>query len=343
MNDNFAKMPSTSADGFKEIACPRCASLEYETVHQGADYLYKIPGVFFVACCRCCGLVYQNPFPSSEHISSFYPTSYLPHRNNTASASTYQDSAVPSLGMRLVSRGMTLLRRVLLGNWEKGCDLIPKYIPGGKVLEIGCANGARLASLRTLGWQDLQGVELVEQAAQLARDQGLAVTTGRIEDHLSSLENASLDVVVCSMVLEHLANPFEIVCLIADKLKPGGQFLFSTIVCDSLDAKLYGKFFAGYDFPRHLVYFRKRDLQQMLEPHFMEIASFYQNAPIDYVRSSCWRVENGEGTRFDRLVLRFGASRLASWVGLLLAQSGRTCRASFRCRKKMAASKVCHR
>jgi 2-polyprenyl-3-methyl-5-hydroxy-6-metoxy-1,4-benzoquinol methylase len=301
-------------------------------VYQGADFLYKLPGVFFVASCTCCGLLYQNPCPSPELISRFYPSNYLPHRNN-ASAEAAR-GARPWWWRRCAAALLARAQRRFLSAWQTGCNLTPDFVAGGRLLEIGCANGSRLAELRKLGWSDLRGVELVEQAAELARNQGFAVTTGRIEDHLAALPDASLDVVVCSMVLEHLSNPFEIVALAAGKLKPGGQFLFSTIVSDSLDARIYGRYFAGFDFPRHLVHFSKGDLLKLVEPYFHRLECFHQNAPIDYVRSSSWRLEHGDGAFFDRAVLRFGNSRAASLLGLLLALTGLTCRVSFRCRKR---------
>jgi 2-polyprenyl-3-methyl-5-hydroxy-6-metoxy-1,4-benzoquinol methylase len=333
--DNTSNYP----DGLINVPCPRCASEVFETVYQGVDYLYKIPGQFFVAQCTFCGLVYQNPCPLPEHISRYYPSDYLPHKKNATTDSNQEKEKKIWWGRRYLSDLFGITYHWLLNSWQMGCNLSPNFIEGAMLLEIGCATGSRLAALRDLGWKNLQGVELVEQAAELARNQGFDVITGPIENHLSSLPDASLDVVVSSMVLEHLYNPFEIVRLIADKLKPGGQFLFSTIVRDSLDAAIYGKYFAGFDIPRHLVHFKKMDVEKMVGPYFEVVECFHHNAPIDYVRSSSWRIEYGNGSVFDKAIVTFGNSMLASFIGLILAQLRLTCRVSFRCTKKQEHSR----
>jgi len=143
-----------------------------------------------------------------------------------------------------------------------------------------------------------------------------------------------LDVVIASMVLEHLFDPFHVVRGIARKLKEGGQFLFSTVVCDSLDAWIYQGYFGGFDLPRHMVFFRKRDIFRMLEDEFTGMECFHHNAPIDYVRPSTWRRNDRKGGLFDRFVLSVGDTRAGHYLGLPLAWLNLTCRVSFRCRRR---------
>jgi SAM-dependent methyltransferase len=219
--------------------------------------------------------------------------------------------------------------------WMAGIALLPRFVPDGTLLDIGCGNGSRLASLKTYGWRHLTGIEFVAAAAAEARAKGLAVECGSVESTLESYPDGSLDVVVSSMVLEHLSDPFGVVQRIAAKLKPGGQFLFSTVVRDSLDARIYGKFWGGFDFPRHLVYFRLADLDAMLTGQFDHVEYFYQPAPIDFVRSSTWRRREGEGRTIDDVIIRLmGTPWSAAIPGTLLAWLRRTSRVSFRCRRK---------
>jgi SAM-dependent methyltransferase len=219
--------------------------------------------------------------------------------------------------------------------WKVGVGLLPHFVPDGALLEIGCGNGSRLASLRAYGWRRLNGIELVAAAAEEARANGLAVECGPVESTLESRTDGSLDVVVSSMVLEHLHDPFAVVRQVAAKLKPGGQFLFSTVVRDSLDAKMYGKFWSGFDFPRHMVHFCRADLDAMLAEQFDQVEYFYQWAPIDFVRSSTWRRREGEGRSIDAVVARLQDRSWAMDIpGIALAWLGRTCRISCRCRRR---------
>jgi SAM-dependent methyltransferase len=215
-----------------------------------------------------------------------------------------------------------------------GVNLIPAYVAQGKLLEIGCASGGRLLSLRRLGWQHLLGIELGPAAAERARAEGISVVTGQVEDKLCQYPDGEFDVIISSMVLEHLYNPFQVVEIVAQKLKPGGQFIFSTVIRDGLDAKIFRDYWSGFDFPRHMIYFQKCDLYDMLKGQFEKIETFHQNAPIDFVRSAVSRKIEGKGTITNDLILRVARSRLATSIGLLLAWFGLTCRISVRCRTK---------
>jgi len=221
--------------------------------------------------------------------------------------------------------------------WTVGQDLIPRYEEGGTVLELGCGSGARLGLLRRLGWPRVQGIEFVPAAAERARALGFEVRCAPVEEALDEYPDGALDVVVSSMLLEHLRNPFDVVSRVATKLKPGGQFLFSTITRDSLDARIYGGYWAGFDFPRHLVYLRTADIVRMLEGRFEHVEFFYHADPVDFVRGSTWRANDGKATLLDRLVLSMRTSRPARVCAMVLALLGLTCRVSVRCRKRGAS------
>jgi SAM-dependent methyltransferase len=210
-----------------------------------------------------------------------------------------------------------------------GIDLIPNS--GGRLLEIGSASGGRLSDLRDLGWQDLTGIELVPSAVERARSAGFKVLCGDAHTELSKLPDESFDVIIASMVFEHLTKPFSVIDLISRKLKPGGQFLFSTIVRDSWDANHFGSYWAGYDFPRHMVFFSVEDLRQATAASFENLEAYFQNAPIDYVRSATWRLP--EGRYGDRFIVAM-SERTRRLFGSILARAGKTTRVSFRCVKR---------
>jgi hypothetical protein len=138
------------------------------------------------------------------------------------------------------------------------------------------------------------------------------------------------------MVVEHFFNPFEVFKIITEKLKPGGQFLFSTVVRDSLDGKLYGQNWAGFDFPRHMVYFTKKDLLDALKLNFTDIKCFHQNAPIDFKRSSAWRIATGRSNFLDRLIITVADSQIVKLIGFPIAWLGLTTRISVCCVKQNA-------
>lgn len=334
------------APALRPTACPRCGGERSRVVADGKDYLYGVAGQFRAAECGACGLWFQNPRPVDAALPDLYPVAYGPHAAPDAAAQTavsagrarflqrhleYRDLAPAATPQR----GWPALAVFdVLRHWTVGQDLIPRYVAGGTLLELGCGSGARLSLLRRLGWQRVRGVEFVPAAAARARALGFDVTCASVEEALHGYPDGSLDVVVSSMLLEHLCNPFDVLRQIAGKLKPGGQFLFSTITRDSLDAKVYGRYWAGFDFPRHMVYLRTSDITRAVAQWFEQLELFYHADPVDFVRASTWRAQDGNATLLDRLVLALGTTLPARLCTMILAGLGLTCRVSVRCRRK---------
>jgi 2-polyprenyl-3-methyl-5-hydroxy-6-metoxy-1,4-benzoquinol methylase len=330
---------------YEIVTCPKCDSASV-TVLRGQDYLHGIEGEFSVAECVSCGLWFQNPRPTADSVADLYPDDYLPH---TEIAISPVEPSRSSGSAQYLRRRMGYAHlaadnahgfdwksvRLLdpVRRWMNGVALLPDFVPAGRLLEVGCGSGGRLLSLRAAGWTDLQGIELIASAAERARSHGLAIQCGPIEDILDKLPNDYFDVIISSMVLEHLRDPFSVVRAIAGKLKRNGQFLFSTVNRTSLDARVYGKYWAGFDFPRHLVYPRTRDLRELLEGDFKEVQVYHQSEPIDFLRSATWRRNDGKYSIVDSLILRLGSSRFGSAASLLLAWLKLTTRVSVRCRR----------
>jgi len=335
----------------ERVACPRCRSLRSSPVYTAHDYIYGLPGTFYAESCDDCRLWFQNPRPVEADISLLYPDTYAPHGEPTA---RFTPSQKPVNVLRSAWRGWNhgFLKRLgyqqrseqgriasfgaALGGafsraarWGAGCDLIPRFVPDGRLLEIGCGTGQTLNKLRDLGWRNLYGVEISDSAARIARRSGFTVATANVESALESYPDGWFDAIVAEMVLEHLVDPFAVVQQVARKLKPGGEFLFSTVIRDSLDGRIFGRYSVSYDFPRHMVFFRKRDLNELLRPEFDRVQSWHQNTPIDFQRPAYLR-----SARFDPELQRFFKSRAGARVVLLLARLKLMGRVSYRCRRK---------
>lgn len=338
-------MEREDANGLEDAPCPRCGCEDTRTVVTGIDRLHHIPGEYRAAECLRCGLWFQRPRPTVSRLASLYPNDYSPHQAPAAApiGSGTARFLRKRLGYRALepepqtgkgSKWRQLAVLDWIRNWQQGVILMPTYVAGGKLLEIGCASGGRLLTLHRLGWQDIHGIELVPAAAERARAEGLSVTTGQVEDALSQYPDGEFDVVIASMVLEHLHDPYQVLKQVARKLKPGGQFVASTVVRDGLDARMFRDYWSGFDFPRHMVYFRKSDLLELLESSFEKIELFYQSAPIDFVRPAVSRKNEGKGTAADDAILWVARSSLAPSLGLCLAWLHLTSRISFRCQRR---------
>lgn len=338
----------------KNVKCPRCNNNDSTIVQQGADYLYLIPGKFYVAECKNCFLWFQNPRPSDKELVNCYPSDYSPHNKLNKEIKkekfvngrrlfnfilSYNPKNIlhfelgykhlpPRIELELNWKLLQIFK--WFSRWKNGIDLIPNFIDKGKLLEIGVGRGKRLIELRNLGWENINGIELVPKAAEVARSEGFDVRCGAVENTLQEYPDNYFDVIIASMVLEHLSNPFKVVEQIALKLKPGGQFLFSTVCRDSLDAKIYKSYWGGFDFPRHLVHFKKKDIMEMISENFVKVEYFYQNSPVDFQRSASWR-----NLYTDKIIRYLASSKLKYLFGMLIAMMGLSSRISFRCRKRL--------
>lgn len=288
-------------------SCPRCGSAESRPRLTGRDRKLGIGGSFFVAQCGGCGLLFQNPGLKADLLAKHYPDDYAPYapREARLGPTTLWYLRARKRYAHLPDPPDTGWLRRRFGRWASGIELLPDFVQDGELLEIGCGSGNRLELLKRLGWSRCSGIEFSRHAASLARDRGFVVEAGRVEDLLEKVPPASLDVVVASFVLEHLADPFRVAEAIGSKLKPGGQFLLSTLDVGSPDFALYGEYWYNLDLPRHFTFFRKSDLEAMLARSFRIEGVFRKPSVTDYVGSAAYRLKH-ESRSIDRRIVSLG-------------------------------------
>jgi SAM-dependent methyltransferase len=134
---------------------------------------------------------------------------------------------------------------------------------GGRLLEIGCGHGIYLTNMRRLGW-DVYGCDISRRKVdRLKREIGDDhIFFGRIED--LSFAPASFDLIALWHVIEHLHDPGAALERMRALLRPGGQLILGTPNVESLEARVFGRWWSGFDVPRHLVVFSRRALEQLL-------------------------------------------------------------------------------
>jgi len=113
--------------------------------------------------------------------------------------------------------------------WEPATARYQRWVatrltPATKVLDLGCGRGGIVERLHTIGrWTgiDPDCVSLKEhRVPALTREQARAIYL--------PFSDAAFDLVVCSWVLEHLAQPALTFAEVARILRPGGHFIFLT-------------------------------------------------------------------------------------------------------------------
>lgn len=227
------------------VSCALCGADSTEILFEGQDEWYKLPGRFPVRRCRQCNHIYLNPRPSPSEIGQYYPAEYAPYQP------AIEDE--PSLWRRL-ERQYAMFKRIRM--------IQSRLKTRGRVLDVGCATGTFLAALRRLGWE-VYGVETNAEAAAYARQRfGLNVFTGELE--AAAFPEHYFDLVILWDVLEHVHEPRQVLQEAARIVQPGGALLLVLPNPESLEARVFGRYWAGWDVPRHLHIFPTAVLQQLL-------------------------------------------------------------------------------
>lgn len=225
--------------------CTLCGAIDAELLFVGRDEWYGRTGEFPTWRCHECGLIYLNPRPSRAEIGQYYPTQYDPY------ARAIEDE--PSWWRRF-NRRLAMRKRL---------RLVQQWLPRpGRVLDVGCATGSFLAALREQGWQ-AQGVELSPYAADYARQRySLDVFTGELQ--AAQLPDQAFNLVVLWDVLEHVYQPRETLLEAARVTAPGGVLLLVLPNPGSVEACLFGQYWAGWDTPRHLQVYSQPVIRRLL-------------------------------------------------------------------------------
>ena len=113
-----------------------------------------------------------------------------------------------------------------------------------------------------LGWETCS-MEPDIRSAQLARDAGLDIYTGTLEQ--AAFPDIPFGVVVMLHVLEHVPDPVATLVEIVRILRPNDLLSLAVPHCGSLGARLFQEQWFGWNLRRHLMHFTPYHLPQMLE------------------------------------------------------------------------------
>ena len=153
--------------------------------------------------------------------------------------------------------------------WERRrAMLLSEVRPGERVLDLGCGAGRFVAALRDAG-ADPVGVELAEAALERARANVPGADLRLVEpDGSLPLEHASVDLVWCSEVLEHVAETEHVLLEMRRVLRPGGRALITVPFHGRAKAALIGLLAFDRHFDpigQHLRFYTRSSLARTLE------------------------------------------------------------------------------
>ena len=183
------------------------------------------------------------PVPQKDEMDKYYESEgYYPHSLNKKTLLTFL--------YKMVRKHMHLKRLT----WMKG------YLKNNtSVLDYGCGSGDFVKYLRSKSI-DAYGYEPNYNFCE--------------HDFLTNQEGwkkIKYEVIVLWHVLEHIHNPFDLIQRLKKRLKKKGKIFVAIPNFKSFDSKYYGKYWAGYDTPRHLWHFSRKGIGLMAKKNNLKI------------------------------------------------------------------------
>lgn len=255
-------------------ACPICAEPDPILWLAAPDRFHGRTKKYQLLRCRSCSMVWLDAPPSKSEMGMHYGSDYDRTISTAAQAPEH---------------------------WFGRRDELLRLKPGGgAILDLGCATGGFLSTLKGPSWE-LSGIEMSEDAASVARSRcGAEVFVGDILD--APFPPQSFDVITCFNVFEHVYEPKEVLVKVAEWLKPGGIFYTLMPNIDSAGARIFRSYWYALELPRHLSHFSPATLRKVA-----------QSAGLREVSLETWRELYFEASArfvFDGVAKRFGVSRL---------------------------------
>ena len=248
---------------------------DFEVVARGYDFEYRTcSNEFEIRRSVESGVCYLFPQPAPEALDVIYPPDYGPFQ--------FQSLRGPSRWARdIVQRGKAQVILRLAGR-------------GGKIFDVGAGSGALLRQLRHLGApaECLSANDVSEHSLDALAEAGFAVIPGPAEA-IDTRER--FDVICLNQVLEHMAQPIEVVHRLASLLSPGAYLYVETPSTDGLDARAFRRrYWGGYHFPRHFVLFNEATLRRLFSDAGLEAIE------VTYLASPAFWIQCFHHALFDR-------------------------------------------
>ncbi len=325
-------------EGLESVGrCPVCNGTGRRKAHEDLrDYAFgAAPGSWTLWICADCSCGYLDPRPNQQSIGLAYSEYY-----------THQPSAVAPAESRLARLRRRIAEAYLnekygasypdvLPGGSRIAQLFPRsqafldiyyarQLPrathgGGRLLDIGCGNGAFLQFASRWGWT-AEGIDPDPVAVAAARSAGANVTQATLDD--VPQENGAFAHVTVSHVLEHVHDPVRLLRQCFEMLAPGGRLWLQTPNVESLGHRVFGRAWRGLEPPRHLVLFNQSALCHRLRDAGYESVRFVLHPGVgEYMWNQSRMIARNSKNPPDSFLLRLlstSAGRRVSEVYLLL-------------------------
>ena len=249
--------------------CVACGGYHEPLISGIFDARFGIPGSSDVRRCTHCGLEQLFPVPTPDELKALYERYYNFGGEHDTLYTRLRDWFFRSP----LHRVWAFLDGDISFYTRKG---------SGHLLDIGCNEGRGLQIYKRNGYA-VEGLELNERAAAVARSKGFAVDTATLGRFRPAIP---FDVAVLSNVLEHSLDPGQMLRDVRRILKAGGQIWISCPNSRSWLRSCFGRYWINWHVPFHIVHFSPDTLAKMLKEAGYENVQTRQITPSLWVASS---------------------------------------------------------
>ncbi len=251
------------------VGCRLCGAREYKDLFSSDNIRKKTKRYFTVVQCVQCGFKYVNPMPTHDSLMLYYHE-YEAHEPK-------QIGSLEKLYYRI------------LRNPKKNKK-------PGKSLDIGCGNGKYLSFLREQGWETV-GLDRGDGCRFPREVLGHTVLDGEIWEQ--NIPENSFDLVTSWWMIEHVLDPRRIVNECHRVLKPGGELIISTMNVDSIESKLFKRYWWHLVLPEHISQFDPNSFRRLVEQAGFEVFHFRHEPVTCGFIGSIQNYLDAKGVRFQ--------------------------------------------
>ena len=210
--------------------CPLC--------RQGGAAIRQFPKVDDLLKCSGCGFIFADPLKTAEMEASY---------EEDFAASNRHPTFVKRDGQYVI-RNAHKLNRIL--------DELERFKSGdARFLDVGCSAAFFLKLAESRGWKP-DGVEISDFGVEFStRELQLPVFQGTLQE--AAFPDDHFDVVFSSHVMEHIADPAELLAEMHRVIRPGGALVTVIPTQFSSPSWRFFKTFYGDGPPKHVSFYSR--------------------------------------------------------------------------------------
>src|SRR6185312_13426 len=233
-------------------SCPNCGGSNISRVLSAKDYTVSNEE-FDIWECKNCTLRFTQNIPEERNIGKYY------HSENYISHTDTSKGFINNLYHKVRKR--TLVQKKKLIEKATGKQT-------GNILDVGAGTGAFLNSMKHASW-NCTGIE----PDKVAREKAFDLYAIRLQEaeQIDSLPSETFDAITLWHVLEHVHELHKYVEQLKNLLLPDGKLFIAVPNYTSGDEKIYDKYWAAYDVPRHLYHFSPKSMEMLLNTHGLRV------------------------------------------------------------------------